>query len=90
MTKVSVSKKELQKFLLSFGKGLPDVRLSCSGARITAEIAYASFYLRKSLTVIKDAITEEGVLHIADLQKLLKFIKAEKSDFIVLCQVDVN
>jgi len=90
MTKVSVSKKELQKFLLSFGKGLPDVRLSCSGARITAEIAYASFYLRKSITVIKDAIIDEGVLHIADLQKLLKFIKAAKSDFIVLRQVDVN
>ena len=51
MTKVTVLKKDLQKFLLSFGKGLPDVRLSCSGARITAEIAYASFYLRKSLNI---------------------------------------
>tara|TARA_R110001583_G_scaffold26840_4_gene96447 strand:- start:9284 stop:10042 length:759 start_codon:yes stop_codon:yes gene_type:complete len=86
MTKVSVSKKDLQKFLLSFGKGLPDVRLSCSGARITAEIAYASFYLRKSLTVMKEGIIEEGTLHIADLQKLLKFIKAAKSDFIQLRQ----
>tara|TARA_R110002110_G_scaffold387171_2_gene598937 strand:- start:759 stop:1517 length:759 start_codon:yes stop_codon:yes gene_type:complete len=86
MTKVSVSKKDLQKFLLSFGKGLLDVRIVCGGSRLTAEIAYASFYLRKTLPVLKDSIREEGTLHIADLQKLLKFIKAAKSDFIELRQ----
>jgi len=88
MTKIMISKKDLQKFLLSFGKGLPDVRLSCTGARITAEIAYSSFYLRKTLPILKEGITEEGTLHIADLQKLLKFIKAAKSDFIELRQTD--
>ena len=86
MTKVSVSKKDLQKFLLSFGKGLLDVRLSCSGSRITAELAYASFYLRKSMVVSAAAIEEEGFFHVADLQKLLKFVKVSKSDFIKLRQ----
>ncbi len=90
MTKVTVLKKDLQKFLLSFGKGLPDVRLSCSGARITAEIAYASFYLRKSLNVSKESVVEEGNIHIADLQKLLKFIKAAKSEFIELRQTGTD
>ena len=90
MTKVSVSKKDLQKFLLSFGKGLSDVRILCGGSRLTAEIAYASFYLRKTLPVLKDSIREEGALHIADLQKLLKFIKAAKSDFIELRQTGTD
>jgi len=90
MTKVSILKKDLQKFLLSFGKGLSDVRLSCSGARITAEIAYASFYLRKTLLVSKESITQDGVIHIADLQKLLKFVKAAKSEFIELRQIETD
>ena len=83
MPKVSVSKKDLQKFLTGLGKDLPDVRLSCAGGRITAEIAYASFYLRKSILT---NITEEGYIHIADLQKANKFIKAAKSEFIQLRQ----
>ena len=83
MTKVTVLKKDLQKFLTGIGKDLPDVRLDCSGEGITAEIAYASFYLRKSIVCI---ISEEGYLHIADLQKANKFIKAAKSEFIELRQ----
>jgi len=80
MTKITVNKNEFLSFLSSFTKGVPDLRLDCAGSRITVEVAYASFYLRQ--------VNEEGAIHIADLEKALKFMKATKEDTVVLRQVN--
>ena len=55
-------------FLTSFGKGIPDLRINCAGGRLTVEVAYAWYYLRKQFVT---DVNEEGVLHIADLEKVL-------------------
>lgn len=83
MTKVTVSKKDIQKFLLSFGKDLIDLRIVCENNCACAEIAFSSYYMRK---ILPATVTESGTLHIADLQKALKFIKASKNEHIEIRQ----
>ena len=88
MTKVTVNRSEFVSFLTSFTKGVPDLRLECAGSRITVEVAYASFYLRKYF--LAGEVIEEGALHIADLEKALKFMKATNEDTVTLRQVDTH
>ena len=86
MTKITVNKSEFVSFLSSFTKGIPDLRLDCAGSRITVEVAYASFYLRKYF--LTGQVNEEGAIHIADLEKALKFMKATKDDTVIIRQVN--
>ena len=88
MTKITVNKSEFLSFLSVFTKGVPDLRLDCAGSRVTVEVAYASFYLRKYFFSVQ--VVEEGALHIADLEKAIKFVKATKEDSVVLRQVDTH
>tara|TARA_R110000803_G_scaffold33261_2_gene72899 strand:- start:683 stop:1435 length:753 start_codon:yes stop_codon:yes gene_type:complete len=88
MTKITVNKSEFLSFLSVFTKGVPDLRLDCAGSRVTVEVAYASFYLRKYFFSVQ--VVEEGALHIADLEKAIKFMKATKEDSVVLRQVDTH
>lgn len=83
MTKITVKRKEFLGFLSSFGKGIPDLRIDCAGGRLTVEIAYAWYYLRKQFLA---DVNTEGVLHIADLDKLLLFLKSSKQDEVVIRQ----
>ena len=50
MTKVEIGRKDLLDFLTSFGKGVTDVRMSCAGNRLTVEVGFATYYLRKQIT----------------------------------------
>tara|TARA_R110001583_G_scaffold19862_4_gene77122 strand:- start:4051 stop:4803 length:753 start_codon:yes stop_codon:yes gene_type:complete len=84
MTKITVNRKDFLSFLSGFSKGLTDLRLDCAGSRITIEIGYASFYLRKYFLTAQ--IQEEGVIHIADMDKVFKFFKASNTDDIVMKQ----
>ena len=70
-------------FLTSFGKGIPDLRINCAGGRLTVEVAYAWYYLRKQFLT---DVNEEGTLHIADLEKVLLFLKSSNQDEITLRQ----
>ena len=88
MTKITVNKSEFVSFLSVFTKGVPDLRLDCAGSRVTVEIAYASFYLRKYFFSVQ--VIEEGAIHIADFEKALKFMKATKEDTVTLRQVDTH
>ena len=65
MTKITVNKSEFISFLSVFTKGVPDLRLDCAGSRVTVEVAYASFYLRKYFFSVQ--VIEEGAIHIACL-----------------------
>ena len=76
MCKISVDRKELLTFLSSFGKGVTDVRMSCAGNRITIEVGFANYYLRKHITGV--TIVDEGFIHIAMLEKAIGFLKASK------------
>jgi len=89
MTKITVNKSEFLSFLSVFTKGLPDLRIEVSGTRLIVEVAYASFYLRKYF-VSPNPYAEDGALHIADLEKAIKFIKATKEDTITLRQIDTH
>ena len=85
MTKVIVDTKNFLNFLTSFSKGVPDLRIDCAGSRITIEVAYAWYYLRKQYIPV--SIEEEGALHIADLDKVIKFFKATKNSQVTMRQV---
>jgi len=86
MVKVTVNRNDFQSFLMSFAKDLDDLRIACSGAFLTVEVAYANHYLRKRFPVETGAIEEEGFIHIALMDKFLKFIKASKQTNITLRQ----
>ena len=85
MTKITVDRSDLMKFLSGFTKGIEDLRINCSGIHMTVQVAYANYYLRKRL-IVSD-IEEEGIIHIAMLEKFLKFLKASKQDDVTLRQV---
>ena len=76
MCKINVDRKELLAFLSSFGKSVTDVRMSCAGNRITVEVAFAHYYLRKHITGV--SVLDEGFIHIAMLEKAIAFLKASK------------
>jgi|TARA_R100001463_G_scaffold45773_2_gene94209 hypothetical protein len=84
MTKVIVDTKNFLNFLTGFSKGVPDLRIDCAGSRITIEVAYAWYYLRKQYIPV--SIEEEGALHIADLDKVIKFFKATKNAQVTMRQ----
>lgn len=89
MTKITVLRRDLIKFL-SFTKGIPDLRIDCEGARLTTEVAYAWYYLKKTMMVPPAAIEESGTIHIANLEKFNQFLKASKSDFVTIRQVAIT
>lgn len=86
MTKITVSRKDLMKFL-SFTKGIPDLRIVCAGTRLTVEVAYAWYYLKKTMNVSPSVIEEDGTFHIANLDKFNQFLKASKNEFITIRQI---
>lgn len=85
MTKISVNRTDFLGFLNSFAKGMQDLRLQCAGARIVVEVGFAQYYLRKNF--LGASIEEDGILHIALLDKMIKFLKASKQDIVHLRQV---
>tara|TARA_R110002051_G_scaffold133273_1_gene206682 strand:+ start:974 stop:1726 length:753 start_codon:yes stop_codon:yes gene_type:complete len=85
MTKITVNRKDFLSFLSGFTKGLTDLRMDCAGSRITVEVGFASYYLRKYFHTAQ--IEEEGAIHMADTDKVLKFFKASKEDNITLKQI---
>jgi hypothetical protein len=89
MTKIMILRKELMNFL-AFTKDIPDLRLVCAGVRITAEIAYSSYYLKKTLTVTPETIIDEGTIHIVYLDKFKQFLKASKNDYITVRQIAIT
>ena len=84
MTKLTVDRKNLLDYLTSFGKGVTDVRMSCAGNRLTVEVGFATYYLRKQL--VGATIEDEGIIHIALLEKAIAFLKASKQDSVTLRQ----
>ena len=86
MTKLTIDRKQLLDFLTSFGKGVTDVRMSCAGNRITVEVGFATYYLRKQLTGA--TVDEEGIIHIALLEKATAFLKASKQNSVTLRQTN--
>jgi len=85
MTKITAERKSLLDFLSSFGKGVTDARLNCTGNRITIEVGFANYYLRKQLLGV--TVEEEGFIHIALLEKAILFLKSSKQDNVILRQV---
>jgi len=75
---------------LAFTKDIPDLRLVCAGVRITAEVAYSSYYLKKTLTVTPETIIDDGTIHIVNLDKFKQFLKASKNDYITIRQIAVT
>lgn len=84
MTKVTINRKDLLDFLSSFGKGVTDVRMSCAGNRLTVEVGFSTYYLRKQL--VGASVEEEGFIHIALLEKATAFLKASKQTSVTLRQ----
>tara|TARA_R100001163_G_scaffold65802_1_gene65028 strand:+ start:7230 stop:7982 length:753 start_codon:yes stop_codon:yes gene_type:complete len=84
MTKITVARKDLLDYLSFFGKGVTDVRMSCSGNRITVEVGFANYYLRKQLLGV--TVHDEGIIHIALLEKAIAFLKASKQENVTLRQ----
>ena len=84
MTKIEIERKVLFDFLNSIGKDIPDLVIACAGVRVSAEIAYASYYMRKAITCTN--ISEQGTFYISDLDKVLKFLKASKQDVVTVRQ----
>ena len=85
MTKITINTKDFLKFLTGFYKDIPDLRVDCAGSRMTIEVGYAYYYLRKQYLPVK--VNEEGALHIADLDKVVKFLKATKHDEVIFRQI---
>jgi len=85
MTNINVDRKDLLNFFTSFGKGVTDVRMACAGNRITVEVGFSQYYLRKHISNV--TVKEEGFIHIAFLEKAIAFLKATKQDNVVLRQV---
>ena len=86
MTKLDMNRNQLLKFLSSVGKDIPDLKILCAGVKITVEVAYATYYIRKMMIVSDGNIDVEGTFNIADLHKVLKFLKASKNDIVTLRQ----
>ena len=85
MTKLTVNRTDFLGFLNSFTKGMQDLRLQCAGARIVVEVGFSQYYLRKNF--LGANIEEEGVIHIALLDKMVRFLKASKQDLVYLRQL---
>tara|TARA_R110002051_G_scaffold322039_1_gene411436 strand:- start:20846 stop:21598 length:753 start_codon:yes stop_codon:yes gene_type:complete len=85
MCKINIDRKDLLNFFTSFGKGVTDVRMACAGDRITVEVGFSQYYLRKYISGV--TVTEEGFIHIAFLEKAIAFLKATKQDSVTLRQV---
>jgi hypothetical protein len=83
MCKIELNTKDLAAFIASFPKTLPDMRVIAAGARITVEVAYAHYYVRKTQPAV---VHQDGTLHITTLDKVVKFLKAAKGDTVVLRQ----
>ena len=81
-----MNRNQLLKFLSSVGKDIPDLKILCAGVKITVEVAYATYYIRKMMIVSDGNIDVEGTFNIADLHKVLKFLKASKNDIVTLRQ----
>jgi len=84
MTRIDIKRKDLLDFVSNIGKDIPDLVIACAGVRISAEIAYASYYLRK--TMLCSLIKEEGTFYISNLEKVTKFLKASKQEIVTVRQ----
>ena len=86
MAEININKKELLKFITSFGKDIEDMRIDLqSNNTIKVEIAFISHYIRKVLSIDGDVV-KAGAIEISDLPKVIQFIKATKTDTIKLKQ----
>lgn len=88
MTHISVNRKNFLEYLSYFSKSASDLRLDCTTSRITGEIAFAQYFLRKQFNGAE--VKEEGVLHIVFLEKVIAFLKASKQSTVEIRQVSVT
>ena len=84
MVKIQCERTALVSFLSSFGNHVEDMRIECAGGRLTVEVAYSKYYIRKQMVGV--TVVDEGAIHIATLTKALKFLKASKSDTVTIRQ----
>tara|TARA_R110002020_G_scaffold172058_1_gene362224 strand:+ start:10047 stop:10841 length:795 start_codon:yes stop_codon:yes gene_type:complete len=86
MAEININKKQLLKFITSFGKDIEDMTIELnSNNSITVEIAFISHYIRKVLS-IDGNVVKAGAIEISDLPKVIQFIKATKTETIGLKQ----
>jgi len=85
MTVLRIDRKKAIAFFSSFGVSATDLKVKVEDNKITGKIAFITHYLRKSIPV--SDVKDTGFFHISDLDKLCKFLKASKSDDVVLSQV---
>jgi len=83
MTKCELNRNELANFLSSFGPGIDDLRLDVKDNSLVGGVAAPTHFLTKKITVSQ---TEGGAIVIADLTKVLAFLRASTGEKVELYQ----
>ena len=88
MTVLTIDRKKAVAFFSSFGANTTDLKVKVEKDRMIGKIAFITHYLCKSIPV--SDVKDTGYFHISDLDKLCKFLKASKSDNVVLSQLSTT
>ena len=83
MTKCTIKRSELQKFLSSFGPGVEDLRLDVKENGLVGGVALSTHFITQRVTVEQE---EAGGIIVADLAKALAFLRACTDDTVSLNQ----
>ena len=83
MTKCKAKRNELAKFLSSFGPGVEDLRLDVKENGLVGGAALSTHFITQRLTIEQD---EAGGIIIADLAKVIAFLRACTDENVLLCQ----
>jgi len=83
MTKCIVKRTELSGFISGFGPGVDDLRLNVSNDQLVGGVALSTHFLTKRITVEQQ---ESGGLVVADVSKLLAFLRACSDDNVSIQQ----
>ena len=86
MTQVTLNRTDLSAFLSSFGPGVEDLRLDVKDSSLVGGVALATHFITKSLSVDTKTTSTGGGVVIADLAKVLKFLRACTDDKVTLEQ----
>jgi hypothetical protein len=86
MTELTIDKKQLLSFLTGFGNNVGDLQVQVEDNDMGAQVAFMSHYLRKNIT-INGEVKTKGYLYISELAKVVKFVKALKSEQVQLKQL---
>lgn len=83
MTRVTINKDELRKFIQSFGHNVSDIRLDAKQFNLIGAVAMPTHFFTQRVSATVD---EEGEFVISDINKVIAFLRACDGDSITVWQ----